>query len=231
MNAKIKVRQPLAKVEIILANQQHQGWLEEHRDVVAEELNVEEVEFTDEPDKYIHHEVVPNFKLLGPKLGKLLPKAKKWLSEQTGAELLANLRDNGKIDLTLDGQAIQLSPEELEVRITAREGWTAANDKGVVVVLATELTPELIGKGLAREIVRTVNDLRKETGCQFTDRIELAIITESTELQQAIRDNSNYIKTETQADLLSDRAISGVQGAEREIGDYAAAIYLRVKNP
>ena len=79
---------------------------------------------------------------------------KKWLGEQSAADLLANLRDNGKIDLTINDQAVALLPEELNVQISAKPGWTAANDRGVVVVLSTELTPQLVGEGLARDLVR-----------------------------------------------------------------------------
>ena len=226
--ATIKVRQPLAKLEVILADQTHQAWLESHRDVVAEELNVKQVEFTDDPDQYIDHEVVPNFKLLGPKLGKLMPKVKKWLSEQTGADLLANLRDNGKLDIDIDGQHVQLVDDDVEVRIAAKEGWTAANDRGCVVVLSTELTPELLGEGYARDIVRLVNDLRKEIGCEFTDHIELALVTGSPELKQAIEANAEYIKTETQADTISDQPIPGIEGHERQVGESTVTISLRV---
>ena len=135
--ATLKVRQPLAKVEVILADTTHQAWLEEHAAVIEEELNVKQLEFSDDPALYVEHEVAPNFKLLGPKLGKLLPKVKQWLGQQTGAELLANIRDNGQIDLTIDGQAIALTREEVDVRIKPRPGWTSANDQGVVVVLST----------------------------------------------------------------------------------------------
>jgi isoleucyl-tRNA synthetase len=121
-SASLKVRQPLARVEVILADNTHQKWLEEHAAVIAEELNVKLVEFSDEPDKYVEHEVLPNFKLLGKKLGKLMPKVKPALASQSGAELLANLRDNGKVDLVIDGQAIELLPEELEVRFQAKPG-------------------------------------------------------------------------------------------------------------
>jgi len=140
-NAELKVRQPLAKVEVILADTTHRAWLEKYAGgVIAEELNVKQVEYSDEPDKYVEHEVLPNFKLLGPKLGKLMPKLKPALNQENAAELLASLRDNGRICLTIDGQDLELLPEEIEVRIQAREGWAAANAKGVVVVLATELT-------------------------------------------------------------------------------------------
>ena len=81
--ASLKVRQPLAKVEVILADTTHQAWLEEHAAVIDEELNVKQLEFCDDPSLYVEHEVVPNFKLLGPELGKLLPKVKQWLGQQT----------------------------------------------------------------------------------------------------------------------------------------------------
>ena len=84
------------------------------------------------------------------------------------------------------------------------------------------------GEGYARDIVRLVNDERKKRGCEFTDHIELALVTESPELKQAIADNADYIKAETQADALSDRPISGVEGSACQIGDFALTIYLRV---
>ncbi len=154
--------------------------------MIEEELNVKQLEFCDDPALYVEHEVVPNFKLLGPKLGKLLPKVKQWLGQQTGADLLANIRDNGQIDLTLDGQAIALTREEVEVRIRPRPGWTSANDQGVVVVLSTELTQELIDEGVANDIVRLIQDRRKDTGCEYTDRIEIGLVTESTDVRRAI---------------------------------------------
>jgi isoleucyl-tRNA synthetase len=226
--ASLKVRQPLARVEVILADATHQQWLEEHAGVIAEELNVKQVEFSDEPDKYVTHEVLPNFKLLGPKLGKLLPKVKQWLATQSGADLLANIRDNGKIDFTIDGQAIALSAEEVEVRLQAKPGWAAANDKGVVVVLATELTPELVAEGLARDLVRVIQDRRKELGCEFTDRIEIGLSTDSPELQNAVQDCGQYIATETLASGLTLEQLQGVKSAGIKVGDHAADLYVRV---
>jgi isoleucyl-tRNA synthetase len=227
-SASLKVRQPLARVEVILADNTHQKWLEEHAAVIAEELNVKLVEFSDEPDKYVEHEVLPNFKLLGKKLGKLMPKVKPALASQSGAELLANLRDNGKVDLVIDGQAVELLPEELEVRFQAKPGWTAANDKGVVVVLATEVTPELLAEGLARDLVRVIQDRRKETGCEFTDRIEVGVETDSPELRAAVEMFSEYIAAETLAVRVTLATIQGVELVQVTIGDYSANVYIRV---
>ena len=110
-SAALKVRQPLAKVEVILADTTHPKRLEEHADVIKEELNVKQLEFCDDPAQYVDHEVNPNFKLLGPKLGKLMPKVKAWLGKQSGAELLANIRDNGLIDLEIDGETRMLEAD------------------------------------------------------------------------------------------------------------------------
>jgi len=227
--AQLKVRQPLAKVEVILADQTHQAWLEALRDVIAEELNVKEVEFSDEPEKYIDHQVLPDFKKLGPRLGKRMPGVKKWLGEQTAADLLANLRDNGKIDLELDGKQIQLAPDELEVRLQAKPGWTAANDRGCVVVLATELTPELVREGLAREVVRAIQDRRKELDCEYTDRIAVGIETDSAELREAVEAHRDYIAGETLAAELRLGAIESADAVDAKAGEHAFQLSVRVQ--
>jgi len=226
--ASLKVRQPLARVEVILADNTHQTWLEEHAGVIAEELNVKQVEFSDEPDKYVEHEVLPNFKLLGKKLGKLMPKIKPALASQSGAELLANLRDNGKIDLVIDGQAVELLPEEIEIRLQAKPGWAAANDKGVVVVLATEVTPELLAEGLARDLVRVIQDRRKETGCEFTDRINVGVVSAAPELIGAVESFREYIAAETLAAKLTTQAIPNAAPFATKVGDADVELYLQV---
>ena len=226
--ASLKVRQPLARVEVILADNTHQRWLEEHAEVIAEELNVKQVEFSDEPDKYVEHEVLPNFKLLGKKLGKLMPKVKPALASQSGAELLANLRDNGKIDLVIDGQAVELLPEEIEIRLQAKPGWAAANDKGVVVVLATEVTPELLAEGLARDLVRVIQDRRKETGCEFTDRINVGVVSAAPELIGAVESFREYIAAETLAAKLTTQAIPNAAPFATKVGDADVELYLQV---
>ncbi|RIK82614.1 MAG: isoleucine--tRNA ligase [Planctomycetota bacterium] len=226
-SAALKVRQPLARVEVILADATHQPWLEAHAEVIADELNVKQVEFSDEPEKYVDHEVLPNFKLLGPKLGKLMPKVKPALARMSGSELLANIRDNGKIDLAIDGQQIALAAEEVEVRLQAKPGWTAANDKGVVVVLATEVTPQLLREGWARDLVRVIQDRRKEIGCEFTDRIDVSVVAESADLKTAIEEFREYIMQETLAESLRLEPAPQVESVETQVGDARATLSIR----
>src|SRR5688500_9654069 len=131
--ANLKVRQPLAKVEVVLADTAHRPWLEEHAGLIAEELNVKAVDFTTHGEEYITYSVVPNFKRLGPRLGKNMPAAKKRLSEVDAGKLLADLKSAGKVELKLpDGTSIELDNEDIEVRLQAKEGWAAAQGKGCV---------------------------------------------------------------------------------------------------
>jgi len=196
--AELKVRQPLAKVEVILADSTHQAWLESHAGLIAEELNVKAVEFTENAEQYIDYSIVPNFKRLGPKLGKNMPKVKKLLGNVDGSQMLGELKSAGKVTLDLgDGESIELDEEDIEVRLQAKEGWTAAQGRGVVVVLATDLTPELLSEGLARDLVRVIQDIRKEKNCDYTDRLTVAMESESEELLAAVELFKDYIMNET----------------------------------
>ncbi|MEQ8836232.1 MAG: DUF5915 domain-containing protein, partial [Lacipirellulaceae bacterium] len=227
-SAELKVRQPLAKVEVILADPAHQEWLAEHAAVIEEELNVKAVEFSDQPEKYVDYQVLPNFKLLGKKLGKLIPKVKQALGKADGAALLAEMKANDKVTLDIEGDSVELTDEEIEVRLTAKEGWAAANDRGVVVVLATDLTEDLIAEGLARDLVRVIQDRRKELGCEFTDRIEVGVVTDSELLKQAVEQFNEYLASETLSETVSAEGLSDVDPVEIKIGDHTAKLFVAV---
>ncbi len=227
--AELKVRQPLAKVEVILADATHQAWLESHAGLIAEELNVKAVEFTENAEQYIDYTIVPNFKRLGPKLGKNMPKVKKMLGDLDGGQMLAELKSAGKVTFDLgDGASIDLDEEDIEVRLQAKEGWAAAQGRGVVVVLATELTPELISEGWMRDLVRVIQDQRKELGCEFTDRIKIGVVTESAELRTAIEQFQNYVTQETLAESIACESIVDIKPVETKIGDADAQLYVQV---
>jgi isoleucyl-tRNA synthetase len=227
--ANLKVRQPLARVEVVLADTAHQSWLEEHAELIADELNVKAVEFTTHGEEYISYAVVPNFKRLGPRLGKNMPAVKMLLSEADAGRLLADLKSADKLRLSLpDGTSVELDNEDLEIRLSAKEGWAAAQGKACVVVLSTELTPELVAEGLARDVVRLIQDQRKEIACQYTDRIELGLVTGSPELAAAIQKFSDYIVQETLALHCVGKPLPNVEPLTAKVLGHELALYLRV---
>ncbi len=219
MANKLKVRQPLAKVEVILSDQTHQSWLEEHDELLRDELNVKTIEYTKDAEKYITYQVQPNFKRLGPRIGKLLPACKQTLGNADGGKLLAELTATGKVTLDLGGEKIELDNEDIQVRLNAKPGWAAAQGSGCVVVLATELTPELIGEGLARDFVRLVQDERKKLDLNFTDQIQIGVTGASAELQQSLTAHREYICGETLANQVSFAAAANGGTVEAELGD------------
>jgi len=200
--AKLKVRQPLAKVEVILGETSpaDTAWLGDHAAIVCDELNVKQFELCREPERYITRTVQADLKKLGPRLGKRLPQVRDAIAKADAAGLLATLARDGRASLTLaGGEEVVLDREDLLVRTTAREGWVAAESPQAVVVVASELTPELVAEGLVREVVHAVQSRRKSLDLEFTDRIELTLATESAELRRALEAHLDYLAAETLA--------------------------------
>jgi isoleucyl-tRNA synthetase len=228
MAAKLKVRQPLARVEVILADPQQQAWLEEHAALICDELNVKRVEFAQRADQYVSYTVLPDLKRLGPRLGKRLPALRKLLAAVDAGRLLAELAAAGIVTFDLPDGPVSLDAEDLQVRLQAKEGWAAAQGRWCVVVLSTELSDELIREGWARELARIINDRRKEMGCQFTDRIALGVVTDSAALQAAIEQFRDYIMQETLATELGFDEIPGVEPTDIEVAGHNAKLYVKV---
>ncbi len=228
MGAKLKVRQPLALVEVVLADDTHRPWLEEHAALICDELNVKRVEFTQKAEQYITYTVLPDLKRLGPRLGKQLPAVRKLLAEADGGKLLAEVEATGHVTLPLPGGSVSLDAEDIQVRLQAKEGWAAAQGHSVVVVLSTELTEALIQEGLARELVRVIQDRRKETDCEFTDRIMVGIETDSADLRAAIEQFRDYIAGETLAVELLLQELAGIEPLNTKVGDDTLKLYVKV---
>ncbi|MGA2034598.1 MAG: isoleucine--tRNA ligase [Thermoguttaceae bacterium] len=227
MGAKLKVRQPLALVEVVLANATHRAWLEEHAALVCNELNVKRFEFAQNADQYITYTVLPDLKRLGPRLGPRLPALRKLLAAADAAQLLSALESARSVQFNLPDGQVTLDADDIQVRLQAKEGWAAAQGHKCVVVLSTEVTEELEREGLARELARAVNDRRKELGCRFTDRIEVGIVTQSPELQAAVTQFAEYVKTETLSLRLGSDRLEA-EPVELKIGEHAASVYVKV---
>ncbi len=229
MNAQLKVRQPLSGVTVVLNEPLDQAWLETHDELLKTELNVNQVTYTTDAGEFVTYQVVPNFKRLGPRVGKLMPKLKAAFQAADGAAMLAELTQTQQASLTIEDQVIALDQDDVEVRLQANEGWAAAQGPQAVIVLATELTPELIRSGLARDVNRLVQDRRKELDLERSDRIELNLVTESEELKQAILENTDYLKGETLATHLSvESPADAIDVKECNVGDGKLQIFIKV---
>ena len=206
-NGHLKVRQPLEGMKVMFSNAEVAGifWGSDVIDnvrVVQDELNIKSMKVLEDKkefDEYVSFTLLPDFKKLGPKLGKKLPEVKKYLAEADGAAMLAELDRDKKVILKLSDGDVELTDEEIQVRLTAKEGWTAAQGPNCVVVLSTELTEELLAEGRAREIVRLIQDRRKELKLNYTDRILVSIQTPSRTIGETLFKHIEYIKGETLA--------------------------------
>lgn len=225
--AKMRVRQPLGLVEIVLADRGHTAFLKDHEALIADELNVKQVAFTTEADQYVEYRIAPNFKSIGPKFGKLGPRIKDTLlAAKDPAALRRELDTAGRIALTIDGQTVELTAEDVQIGLTAKPGWAAAQGRSAVVVLSTELSDALLDEGLARELVHHVQQLRKKLQLRYEQRIELAIAADA-KLAAAVARHETYIRGETLADALSSTLPPGGEREAVEVEGHAATIVVK----
>jgi isoleucyl-tRNA synthetase len=227
---KLKVRQPLAKVEVILAASAtaDAAWLESHADLVCDELNVKQFEICREPDRYITRAVAPDLKKLGPRLGKDLPKVRDAIAKLDAATLLEALHRDGRaaVPLAGGGEAV-IEKDDVIVRTTAKEGWAAAEGPLAVVVVASQLTPDLVAEGLVREVVHAVQSQRKTLDLEFTDRIDLRFETASPELRAAIERHVDYVAAETLASTAAFGTLPDATAAAIDVDGHPLVIAIR----
>lgn len=232
MTANLKVRQPIAKVEVVLTDDTHEAWLNEHAGLIKEELNVKDVVITGVIPPHVHYTVLPNLKQLGPRLGKRLPRFKEWLANEGefAGNLLNELEHHGTLPVQIsDGLGpVHVTKDDFIVRLEAESGWAAAKGLSAVVILDTELTNDLLVEGLARELIRAIQDRRKDIGCEYTDRIEVGLAIESADIRRAIDSFREEIMKETLATKLVFEPLPGVEALEAKLGDATIKIFVRV---
>ncbi len=195
---KLKVRQPLAEAIIVVADDDERRGIDRFASAIREELNVRALGFTQEPHKYVEFELVPNFRVLGPKLGKQVPACKKALADADGSALYAEMEANDKIVVQLPNGPIELTPSEVEVRLSARDDFAAASGSGQVVVLDTRVDDSLRREGMAREVINRIQRARKTMDLAYEARIEVKWDA-AGELAEAIEEHASRIAGETLA--------------------------------
>ncbi|MBE0567228.1 MAG: isoleucine--tRNA ligase [Krumholzibacteria bacterium] len=199
-DAALKTRQPLARLVVHADDDRAALLLGDPHLVgyVAGELNVKQVGALADPREVALLSAKPNFRALGPRFGKGAPRAAERIAAMTPAEIMA-LRAEGRVELDLDGAPAGFGFEEIQVREEGVAPWVAAGGQGLTVALDTTLTDELRDEGLAREIVNKVQNLRKKSGLEVSDRIRLDI-TGPAPVQAAVRAHARHIAGETLAD-------------------------------
>ena len=195
----VRVRQPLALLRVRAPDDASAKALDAHQDQILEELNVKGIEFIARDDAHVSYEIKPNLPVLGKKeLGKQIPEIRKALQNLPGAEIAANVARGEATVIAIGTGSLALAAEDLLVHTSAAEGYACAEDSGFLVELDTRLNDELIDEGFAREIVRSVQDARKQAGLEVSDRITLGV-SGSAAVEKALATHRDYVMTETLA--------------------------------
>lgn len=206
----IKVRQPLSKLFVKIGNAEQKEGLERFSKIICDELNVKAIAFVDGTDTFFTYDIKPNLKLLGRKYGKKLGAVREALGKLSPDDVAENVTKEKTTLLELADENILLEPSEILVKKIGKENFSVAEDKDVFVALDTVITDELKAEGAVRDLVRHIQNLRKEADFEVSDRIKTFYQTESTLLTDAIKKFSSYIKQETLSDSLRKQKSDGV---------------------
>ncbi len=216
---KIKVRQPLNKIMIPVLNEHFREQVEAVEDLILSEVNVKNLDFLQDDSGIISKKLKANFKALGPRYGKMMKKLAPVLMNFT-KEQIAELEEQGKYMLDLEGEKIEILITDVEILTEDIPGWQVANEGTLTVALDITLSDDLVEEGIAREFVNKVQTMRKSSGYEVTDKILLEVENSSEKISKAIQNNFNYICSETLAKSLKlvDK-INGGNAEPVELGD------------
>ena len=198
----LKVRQPLAELLVHLPGTAETASLNRFLDELRDELNVKAVRYLEGSSGLVQYRFKPNLPVVGRKYGKLVPAMNAALRELSGADAqaIAEAAKAGQsFTVTVNGQPLELTAEEILIESSSPEGFAVAEDGGYIVALNTEISEELRREGLARDLVRNVQDARKDAGLQISDHIHLYLQT-TPAIAEAVTSHLDYLKTETLAD-------------------------------
>ena len=206
--ANIKNRQPIGKM-YVKAEAELSDF---YKEIIEDELNVKEVEFTNDVRAYSSYSFKPQLKTVGPKYGRLLGKIKQALSEVDGNTAMDELNEKGQLTFDFDGETVELTKDDLLIEIAQTEGFESGNDGDITVVLDTNLTPELVEEGFMREIISKIQTMRKEAGFEVMDKITV-YSDGNDKIAELISKNEDTVKN----DVLATEIITGkIEGYSKE---------------
>ena len=219
----IKVRQPLQKIMIPVLDDNQRAEIEAVSDLIKAEVNVKEIVLLDDASGILIKQIKPNFKALGPRFGKDMGLIAKEI-QSFSSEQINQLDKEGNIAIVIAGNSLTLSLEEVEISSQDIEGWLVANSNGITVALDITISEELKEEGIARELVNRIQNIRKDSGFEVTDKIKVHL-QKNEALEKAVKANETYIKSETLTDTLTFEE-NIVNGTEIEFDDIKTKIVI-----
>jgi len=214
---KIKVRQPLQKIMIPIDNKEQKEEIEAVADLIKHEVNIKEVELLEDASDILVKQIKPNFKALGPKFGKDM-KLIAGAVNAFSSDDIKKIEQNGNFDVEINGKMINLGLEDVEITSQDIEGWLVANEGALTVALDVTISEDLRKEGIARELVNRIQNLRKDSGFEVTDRIDVQLQSDA-HVAEAVSSNEAYIKSETLTEDLKiiDQVDNGIEIAFDEV--------------
>ena len=197
---KIKVRQPLQRIMIPVLTPNDKEEIIAVSDLIKSEVNVKEIELISDDSGILVKQIKPNFKVLGPRFGKDMKLISNAI-QGFGSDEISKIERDGQLDVEINGKMTTLLLSDVAISSQDIDGWLVASQAGVTVALDVTISDELKKEGIARELVNRIQNLRKDSGFEVTDRIKI-MLQEDALINQTIADNATYIKTETLADSL-----------------------------
>jgi isoleucyl-tRNA synthetase len=216
--SKVRVRQPLARLLIRVPNSAAQAAVKDHAEQIKEELNIKEIEFLAPDAELLSYRIKPKLPELGKRFGKLVPAIRDALANCDSSALVKSHANGQAFSLDVSGQSIDFSAEDVLVETESAQGYACAEGAGFLAGLDTQLNEELLIEGVARELVRTVQDARKQSGLEISDRIKLRVHGTSrvTKSLAAYRD---YLMSETLAIEWGDDNFEGEHSVEKSLDE------------
>ncbi|WP_271782521.1 isoleucine--tRNA ligase [Aquimarina algiphila] len=221
---KIKVRQPLQRIMIPVLNEAEKKEINDIADLVKSEVNVKEIELIDDASGILVKQIKPNFKALGPRFGKDMKLIANKI-QSFDQEIIKILEQTGSFDVEINDKIITLDTDDVEISSQDIEGWLVANSGALTVALDVTISPDLKKEGIARELINRIQNIRKDSGLEVTDKIEI-VFQENEEIQEAIASNENYIKNETLTETI-EFASDVINGTEIAFDDIATQLIIK----
>jgi isoleucyl-tRNA synthetase len=224
-NTKLKVRQPLPRLLVRVPDSQAAGAVQNHQVQILEELNVKRLELIARDAELINYRIKPNLPRIGKRYGKLIPAIRTALAAADGGQIAAAVAAGQAFSLEAGGQTLSFEAQDVLVESESAQGYASAEEAGFLVGLDTRLNDELRAEGLAREVVRSVQDARKQAGLEVSDRITLRV-SGSAGVQDAIDTHRDFIMSETLATNWGDDAFVGDYVVEHDVDGESWTIKL-----